>query len=68
MPTAPTPYTLACQYCSWKKTFLPTSDVLVLNRDWFNCCPNCDTPSPQRRMATAKEVLKTRLEQFLAGD
>ncbi|MEB2652184.1 hypothetical protein SOP89_12460 [Pseudomonas siliginis] len=68
MPITPTPYTLVCQSCSWKKTFLPNSDVLVLNRDWFNHCPDCDTPSPKRRTATAKEVLKTRLEQFLTSD
>lgn len=61
-----TPFTLACSYCPWKKTFLPRSDVLVLNHDWFTHCPTCNTPSLHRRAATSKEVLKTRLEQFLA--
>ncbi|MDD1146703.1 hypothetical protein M5G25_00305 [Pseudomonas sp. TNT2022 ID357] len=65
MPIAPQPFTLACQCCSWRKTFLPSSDVLVLNRDWFSHCPTCNTPSPHRRAATLKEALKTRLEQFL---
>ncbi|MFG0632974.1 hypothetical protein [Pseudomonas sp. xss_2] len=65
MPIAPPPFTLVCQNCSWKKTFLPASDVLLLNHDWFTHCPSCDTPSPHRRTATPKEVLKTRLELFL---
>jgi hypothetical protein len=39
--------------------------LLVLNRDWFSHCPTCNTPSLYRRTATPKEVLKTRLEQFL---
>ncbi|SDI07747.1 hypothetical protein SAMN05216272_105323 [Pseudomonas panipatensis] len=47
---------------------LPNSDVLVLHRDWFSVCPNCYTPSPQRRNATHKEALRARLEQFLNMD
>lgn len=64
MTLAP-PFTLICQYCCWKKTVLPLSDVLALNSDWFIHCPACNTPSPRSRTATPKEVLKTRLEQFL---
>ncbi|MFZ3285130.1 hypothetical protein [Pseudomonas sp.] len=48
MPIALSPFTLVCHYCSWKKTFLPSSDVLVLNRDWFTHCPTCSTPSLQQ--------------------
>lgn len=65
MSIAPPPFTLFCQYCIWKMTFLPRSDVLVLNRDWFTHSPTCNTPLPHRRTAPLKEVLKTRLEEFL---
>ncbi|GFM53525.1 hypothetical protein PSCICE_47920 [Pseudomonas cichorii] len=65
MPIAPPPFTLVCEYCSWKKTFFPNSDVLVLSCDWYCHCPTCNTPSPHRRTAIPKEVLKTRLEEFL---
>lgn len=66
MPIPPRPFTLSCQYCSWKKTILPSSDVLVLLRDCFSTCPNCHTPSLRRRNATHKEALRARLEQFLS--
>jgi hypothetical protein len=65
MPIALPSFTLVCQCCSWKRTFLPSSEVRVLNRDWFTHCPTCNTPSPHRRTATPKEVFKTRLEEFL---
>lgn len=65
MPIPPAPFTLICAYCSWKKTILPRSDVLVIGHDWFISCPKCHTPSLERRYATHKEIFKTRLEQFL---
>ncbi len=68
MPIPPRPFTLICQYCSWKKTILPSNDVPVLQRDWITNCPNCHNPSLERRNATHKEALKTRLEQFLDLD
>ena len=64
MPTHPPPFTLTCKYCSWGKTILPRSDVLVLGQDWFTSCPKCRAPSLERRHATQKETLKARLEQF----
>lgn len=64
MPTPPHPFTLTCKYCSWGKTILPRSDVLVLGQDWFTSCPKCRAPSLERRHATQKETLKARLEQF----
>lgn len=65
MPVPPAPFTLTCPYCSWKKTMLPQSDMLVLGRDWLINCPKCHTPSLERRHATHKEILRARLEQFL---
>ncbi len=65
MPIPSPPFTLICKYCSWKKTILPRSDVLVLGQDWFTSCPKCHTPSLERRYATHKEILKVRLEHFL---
>ena len=65
MPLPPRPFTLVCSLCAWKKTILPHSDVLVLGQDWFTHCPQCHAPALEHREASRKEILKTRLEQFL---
>ncbi|MDI6529256.1 hypothetical protein QMA71_27290 [Pseudomonas otitidis] len=63
MPIPPQPLTFSCSRCSWQKTTIPLSDALVLGRDWFAQCPQCNCEL-QRRAATKTEVLRARLEQF----
>ncbi len=63
MPIPPSPFTFTCTRCSWKKTTIPLSDVLNLERDWFAQCPQC-FGELERRGATQAEIFKARLEQF----
>jgi hypothetical protein len=66
MPPSPHPFTLVCACCAWRQTILPHSDFAVLGQDTLIRCPECQSPSLERREASRQEVLRTRLEQFLS--
>ncbi|HCL76575.1 MAG TPA: hypothetical protein DIC26_12035 [Pseudomonas sp.] len=64
MPLPPRPYTFHCPICSWKKTAIPPSDVLVPGRDWYGRCVDCGHEPLERQTATRAEIMRARLEQF----
>ncbi len=66
MPMAPHPMSFVCPACSWKRTTLPVSDVLVPGRDWFGQCPVCARAPLNMRPATRTEVMRERLLEFLS--
>lgn len=65
MPIPPPPHTTICQSCSWRRTSIPTSDVLQLNVDFFCCCPICQHTELKIRPASRAEIMRERLSQFL---
>ncbi|UCO96406.1 hypothetical protein LF844_17175 [Metapseudomonas lalkuanensis] len=67
MPIPPRPLTFICPACSWKRTAIPLSDVLIPGRDWFGSCPKCGHEQLEQRPASKSEILKTRLEEFWGG-
>ncbi|OPK01834.1 hypothetical protein SAMN04490199_5389 [Pseudomonas marginalis] len=64
MPVSPRPFTLVCACCSWKETILPHSHLAALSPDTCFCCPECRSPSLERREASRQEILRTRLDEF----
>ena len=60
------PLTLVCPECSWKTTVLPWCDSRQTVLPPPTCCSVCPDQPLGYRMATHKEVLKARLEEFLA--
>nr|WP_074585379.1 hypothetical protein [Pseudomonas psychrotolerans] len=67
MTIPPRPQTFTCPACSWKRTVIPLSDVLIPGRDWFRQCPRCGHEPLERRLASKTEILRTRLEEFWGG-
>ena len=60
------PLTVICPECSWKTTVLPRCDSRPIVLPPPTCCPACHNLPLGYRKATYKEVLKARLEEFLA--
>jgi len=60
------PLTLVCPECSWKTTVLPRCDSRPTVLQPPSCCPACHDLPLGYREATHKELLKARLDEFLA--
>lgn len=59
------PFTLVCPACTWKTTVLPRCESRPVVLPPPTHCPVCSDQPLRDREASAKEVLKARLEEFL---
>lgn len=66
MPIPAPAQTFRCTQCGWKKTTVPSSDVLMLDLDWFSRCPKCHNTKLQLKRATPLEASIARVTKIFS--
>lgn len=56
MPVPAPAQTFRCTQCGWSKTTAPRSDVLMLDMDWYQRCPKCQSDKLVLKRATVLEA------------
>jgi Zn finger protein HypA/HybF involved in hydrogenase expression len=56
-----TSWTFECLDCDWRRTTMPTGDVMLHGVTYFDTCPACGSENLMRREATDLERLVERL-------
>jgi len=62
------PLTLECPVCDWRTTHLPPKRESAIEFELLQHCPSCGHDSLSLRLATRGEIMRTRLEHFLAHE
>lgn len=60
MPFKAPPTTFYCEKCGWKRTIIPTSDLLML----LPSCPKCGHALMAHRTATASEAMAATIKEL----